>query len=67
VPAVTTAIGINGGHCAGIHLNMPLGQPDNADNPTAERDALAAAVHYDKWDSGYASSRPPVRRRSDTD
>ena len=25
--AVTTAIGINGGHCAAIHLNMPLGFP----------------------------------------
>ncbi len=57
--AVTTAIGINGGHCAAIHLNMPLGQPSGGlDNPTdAERDALAAAVHYDKWDSGYSKQQ----------
>jgi len=60
--AVTTAIGINGGHCVGIHLNMPLGRPTALDNPTpAERDALKAAKHYDKWDSGYSkqqASRP---------
>lgn len=60
--AVTTSIGINGGHCAAIHLNMPLGQPAKLDNPTAaEQEALAAAAHYDTWDSGYSkqqSTRP---------
>ena len=60
--AVTTAIGVNGGHCAGIHLNMPLGRPTSLENPTAEeQDALAALAHYEKWDSGYSkqqSARP---------
>ena len=60
--AVTTAIGVNGGHCAGIHLNMPLGRPTSLENPTAEeQDALAALAHYEKWDSGYSkqqSTRP---------
>ena len=41
---------------------MPLGQPGKLDNPTAEeQDALAAATHYDTWDSGYSkqqSTRP---------
>jgi pimeloyl-ACP methyl ester carboxylesterase len=60
--SITTAIGINGGHCAGIHLNMPIGRPTSTDNLTDEdQDALAAAAHYEKWDSGYSkqqSTRP---------
>jgi pimeloyl-ACP methyl ester carboxylesterase len=60
--AVTTGIGINGGHCAAIHLNMPLGTPARTDNPTEEeKKALAAAKHYSDWDSGYSkqqSTRP---------
>ncbi|HEX5143552.1 MAG TPA: epoxide hydrolase, partial [Mycobacterium sp.] len=50
------------GHCAAIHLNMPLGTPARTDNPTdEEKKALAAAKHYSDWDSGYSkqqSTRP---------
>ena len=61
--AVTTAIGHNGGHCAGIHLNMPLGFPPAAlDNPSPEeQEALKAVEYYRRWDSGYSkqqSTRP---------
>lgn len=60
--AVTTAIGGNGGRCAAIHLNMPIGRPASMESPTAaEQDALAAADRYEKWDSGYSkqqSTRP---------
>jgi pimeloyl-ACP methyl ester carboxylesterase len=62
--AVTTQIGRNGGRCAAIHLNMPLGArpPGNLDNPTEEeKRALASRRHYRKWDNGYAkqqSTRP---------
>src|SRR5262245_52811705 len=33
---VTTTIGLNRGHCVGIHVNMPLGFPPSTDNVTAE-------------------------------
>jgi pimeloyl-ACP methyl ester carboxylesterase len=61
--AVTTDIGRNGGHCAAIHTNMPIGRPpgDIADPTAAERDALAALTRYQRWDSGYSkqqSTRP---------
>ena len=61
--AVTTQIGRNGGRCAAIHLNMPLGAPPgNLDNPTEEeQQALARLGYYRKWDNGYAkqqSTRP---------
>jgi len=62
--AVTTQIGRNKGHCAAIHLNMPLGRPPAGalDNPTEEeQQALASLAHYQKWDSGYSkqqSTRP---------
>jgi epoxide hydrolase len=62
--AVTTQIGRNKGHCAAIHLNMPLGRPpaDAMENPTEEEQrALASLAHYQKWDSGYSkqqSTRP---------
>ena len=61
--AVTTAIGRNGGHCAAIHLNMPLAFPPAAlDSPSPEeQEALKAAEHYQRWDSGYSkqqSTRP---------
>ena len=62
---VTTAIGnADPGHCAGIHVNMPVAPPDPAvvANPTErEQAALAALQHYDEWDSGYSkeqSTRP---------
>jgi pimeloyl-ACP methyl ester carboxylesterase len=61
--AVTTQIGRNGGRCAAIHVNMPLGfPPGKLDNPTdEEQQALAAGKHYADWDSGYSkqqSTRP---------
>ena len=62
--AVTTGIGRNQGHCLAIHTNMPIGRPPaaNLENPTdADKQALAAAAHYRKWDSGYSkqqSTRP---------
>ncbi len=60
--AITTAIGVNGGHCAAIHLNMPLGFPPPIDNPTAEEQAaLTSLAYYRRWDSGYSkqqSTRP---------
>ena len=61
--AVTTQIGRNQGHCVGIHTNMPIARPSGPmENPTRdEQEALAAAAHYDRWDSGYSkeqSTRP---------
>ncbi len=61
--AVTTQIGRNGGGCVAIHTNMPMALPPGplADPTADERDALSAAAHYRKWDSGYAkqqSTRP---------
>ena len=62
---VTTAIGIqNRGHCAGIHLNMPIVGPDPetlSDLSEREKSALAGIQHYEQWDSGYSkqqSTRP---------
>lgn len=57
---VSTQIGRNRGHCAAIHLNMPLGQPPVAsiENPTEEdRHALARVAYYDRWDSGYSTQQ----------
>jgi epoxide hydrolase len=62
--SVTTQIGRNGGHCAAIHLNMPLGRPSAdvmTDLTDAEQQALARLDYYRKWDSGYMkqqSTRP---------
>jgi pimeloyl-ACP methyl ester carboxylesterase len=62
--AVTTQIGRNRGHCAGIHLNMPIGRPtpEAMKNPTAEEQrALAALAEHRKWGTGYSkqqSTRP---------
>ena len=63
--AVTTAIGIqNKGSCIGIHVNMPnASAPKQArENPgEADKNALADALFYQKWDSGYSkqqSTRP---------
>ena len=62
---ITAAIGEqNRGHCAGIHLNMPIALPDPAtmeDLSETERAALASIQHYEQWDSGYSkqqSTRP---------
>lgn len=61
--AVTTAIGRNGGNCAGIHLNFPIAFPpaDLSDPTPQEQAALKALQYYDQWDSGYSkqqSTRP---------
>ena len=44
--AVTTQIGRNGGRCAAIHLNMPLGarQVGNLDNRTEEEEQALASM-----------------------
>lgn len=58
--AVTTRIGRNGGHCAAIHTNMPIGLPprEARENPAAaDRDAFAALEFYRRWDSGYAKQQ----------
>jgi epoxide hydrolase len=66
--AVTTQIGRNGGppggHCAAIHLNMPIGRPtaEAMANPTAqEQRAMAELAEHQKWGTGYSkqqSTRP---------
>lgn len=63
--AVTTAIGLqNKGHCAGIHINMPVAAPTKQalEAPdAADKQALAGAKFYQDWDSGYSkqqSTRP---------
>ncbi|EUA30980.1 alpha/beta hydrolase fold family protein [Mycobacterium xenopi 3993] len=62
--AVTTQIGRNRGHCAAIHLNMPIGWPPagGISNPTdEEQQALAALAHHRRWGTGYSkqqSTRP---------
>ncbi len=62
---VTTCVGIqDAGHCAGIHLNMPIVPPDPDtmnDLTEAEQSALAGMKHYQDKDSGYSkqqSTRP---------
>lgn len=59
--AVTTAIALQRLEgCAGIHINMPLGRPTEADlaNPSpAELKALGALKHYQDWDSGYSTQQ----------
>lgn len=62
---VTTEIGKQApAGCAGIHVNMPLGQPTEEDlaNPSPEElEALGRLAHYRDSDSGYSkqqSTRP---------
>ncbi|MGV0812213.1 epoxide hydrolase family protein [Mycolicibacterium boenickei] len=60
--AVTTQIGRNVGHCAAIHVNMPIAQPTSLDDLTEdEQQALARVGYYRQQDSGYMkqqSTRP---------
>jgi epoxide hydrolase len=62
--AVTTQIGRNGGHCVGIHLNMPIAKPvkdENVEFTEADQQALAAYVEHRKSGTGYSkqqSTRP---------
>ncbi len=62
---VTLAMGESQtGHCAGIHVNMPIAAPteDSLKDPSEqEKAALERMNYYQRWDSGYSkqqSSRP---------
>lgn len=59
--AVTTAIAAQQvAGCAGIHINMPLGRPNEAElaNPGPDEvKALMALKHYQDWDSGYSKQQ----------
>jgi pimeloyl-ACP methyl ester carboxylesterase len=56
---VTTQLGRNGGRCAAIHLNMPLGRPPkDLTNPTEdELAAIERGAYYRKWDNAYAKQQ----------
>jgi len=62
--AVTTQIGRNRGHCAAIHLNMPVGKvpAETRANPTEEElQVLAALAEHRATGTGYSqqqSTRP---------
>jgi len=62
--SVTTRIGAQDlGHCAGIHVNMPIAGPGPAGpgDSEPEKVALAKFQHYNNYDSGYSkqqSTRP---------
>lgn len=62
--AITTQMGRNRGHCAAIHLNMPIAYPPagGITDPTEEEQlALAALTTYQRWETGYSeqqSTRP---------
>lgn len=59
--AVTAQIGRdNLGHCAGIHINMPMGSapPEAVENPTAaDEAAFASQKAYRDEDSGYSKQQ----------
>ncbi|MEZ0365485.1 epoxide hydrolase family protein [Mycobacterium sp. pUA109] len=58
--AVTTQIGRNVGHCAGIHVNMPIAAPpaEALKDPTdADRAALAAMKDHQRWGTGYSKQQ----------
>jgi len=62
---VTTCIGRqDAAHCAGIHVNMPIGFPPAAERgeiTPREEAALASLKYYQDYDSGYSkqqSTRP---------
>jgi pimeloyl-ACP methyl ester carboxylesterase len=62
--SVTTRIGAQDlGHCAGIHVNMPIAGPGpkGPGDSEPEKVALAKFQHYNNYDSGYSkqqSTRP---------
>jgi epoxide hydrolase len=62
--AVTTQIGRNRGHCAAIHLNMPIARPpagSGGDLTEDDQQALADYAEHRKWGTGYSkqqSTRP---------
>jgi pimeloyl-ACP methyl ester carboxylesterase len=63
---ITQSMGLSEtGHCAAIHVNMPICPPrdeeDLEDLTEFEQQALAGMEHYSQWDSGYSkqqSTRP---------
>ena len=62
---ITTRIGVqNLGHCAGIHVNMPIARPsatDAAELSGEERAIVDKLTHYQQQESGYSkqqSTRP---------
>jgi pimeloyl-ACP methyl ester carboxylesterase len=57
---VTTRIGaLDPGHCAGIHLNMPIGAPAQDADPLTEEEQLdlAAMDQFRREESGYANEQ----------
>ena len=48
-----------GNGCVAIHLNMPFAAPntDLSDPTPDEKEALAAAAHYRKWEAGYSTQQ----------
>jgi epoxide hydrolase len=56
---VTTAIAtMDGTHCRGIHLNMPIVIPGGFDDVTdSEQAALDSITHYQRWGSGYSTQQ----------
>ncbi|HZU46113.1 MAG TPA: epoxide hydrolase, partial [Mycobacterium sp.] len=61
--AVTTEIGRNRGHCAAIHLNMPIGRPPAglSELTEEEQQVLADLAEHRRWGTGYSkqqSTRP---------
>jgi pimeloyl-ACP methyl ester carboxylesterase len=63
--SITTRIGSQDlGHCAGIHVNMPVARPgpdDMADLTDDEKTAIAKFKHYQDHEAGYSkqqSTRP---------
>ena len=59
--AITTQIGRdNKGHCAAIHVNMPLGAPTEqamSDPDDKDKAAMESAAEYQQWDSGYSTQQ----------
>ena len=57
---MTTCIGIQDtANCVGIHLNMPIVQPDPAtmkDLTEKEKSSIAGMQYYNDWDSGYSQA-----------
>jgi pimeloyl-ACP methyl ester carboxylesterase len=58
---VATRIGaLDPGHCAAIHLNMPIGQrPKDSSTPLSDEDqaTLAAMAQFQREESGYANEQ----------
>jgi len=59
--AVSTALaGQDAEHCAGVHLNMPVGRPDPEtmnDLTGIEQQAIASMTHYVENEAGYSTQQ----------